>query len=183
MNGPRGTLNGVKVTGRARVVCGALAAAGVAVVTAVASDPSVTKGVDRLYAPSGAVLDYAVTVTNLADPAVDVGLFTDDFPAQLAGCTWTCSATGGGWCELAGGGGDIGQLLSVPVGATVTIGASCTFAPSPGQECAANVAAFLTMDPDTTTRGFATTCQEGVTVFFDGFESGDPGMWSMHTDK
>jgi hypothetical protein len=137
----------------------------------------VTKEVDRPYAPPGAQLAFGVTVANLANPAVDVGLFTDDFPDQLAGCTWTCSATGGGWCELGGGSGDISQLLSVPVGASVRIDASCTFVPSPGFECAANAAGFFTMDPDTTTRGFATTCQEGVTVFFDGFESGDTSAW------
>ncbi len=136
-----------------------------------------TKTVDHLYAPPAAVLTYAITVANLANPAVDVGLFTDDFPDQLAGCSWTCSAAGGAWCEIAGGSGDVSQLLSVPVGASVSIAAMCTFVPSNGHECAANVAAFFTMDPDTNTRGFAATCEAEVTVFFDGFETGDTSAW------
>lgn len=157
---------------------GAMVVAASAPVGASAADLAVAKGVDHLYAPPSAVLTYAITVDNLANPDVDVGLFTDDFPDQLAGCTWSCTAAGGGWCELAAGSGDISQLLSVPVGAEVSIDASCTFGPSPGHECAANEAAFFTMDPDTTTRGFATTCESGTTVFFDGFESGDTAMWS-----
>jgi len=168
----------VKTAGRTWCVHGVLVVACLGAAVASAADLTVAKHVDQFYAPPSALLTYEITVVHLANPAVDVGLFTDDFPDQLAGCTWTCSTTGGGWCELASGSGNISQLLSVPVGAAVSIAATCTFIPSPGHECAANVAVFSTMDPDTTTRGFATTCQAGVTVFFDDFESGDTSGWA-----
>jgi hypothetical protein len=171
---PRGRINGVKLSGRIRPLISMLVVAGVAAGVVTASELWVRKEVDLLYAPPSATLSYSITVSNLAEPAVDVGLFSDEFPDQLGGCTWTCAAVGGGWCEAAAGSGDISQLLSVPVGASVSIAAACTFAPSAGHECAANVTVFSTMDPDTTTRGFATTCEAGATVFFDGFEGGTP---------
>lgn len=139
---------------------------------------TVAKEVDRPFASASDPLTYTITIANPCNPDVSTGLFTDDFPGEVTGCTWTCSATGAGWCDVASGAGDIEQLVSVPIGSSVTIAAECTFAPSPGHECAVNSAEFFTMDPDILTRGEALTCDWGIILFFSDFESGDTSSWS-----
>lgn len=140
---------------------------------------SVVKEVDRFAADHSDVLTYTITVNNGGITAVTTGMFRDDFPNEVTGCTWICSTTGGGWCDSAGGTGDIEQLITVPVGSSATISATCTFAPDPGHECAVNVAEFFTMDPDTFNQDSATTCETWVVILFDGFESGNTSSWSV----
>ncbi len=175
---PGGRVEDMKNGERVGLILGAVLIVGIAVPGTPDDGLAVDKAVDQRLAPPGAELTYTITVANLANPAVATGLFTDDFPDEVEDCAWTCSETEDAWCEFASGTGDISQLVSVPVGASVRIDATCTFAPSPGFECASNVAEFFTMDPDTITRGFATTCQSGIIVFFDDFESGDTMEWS-----
>jgi uncharacterized repeat protein (TIGR01451 family) len=148
------------------------------VAPAAAGDPTLTKEVDRSYAQTAEALAYTITVANSAQASITTGMFTDSFPQEVAGCSWSCSVTGAGWCEFESGAGDIAQLVSIPMGTTATIEASCTFDPSPGHECATNVASFATMDPDTTAVDSAKTCDSAVTVFFDGFDTGTTEAWS-----
>ena len=148
-------------------------------VTVAADDGvTVTKHVDRLTATAGDPLTYTVTIAHTDDPDIATGLFEDDFPASLTSCTWTCAATGPGWCEQDSGAGDIFQLVWVPLGETATIEASCTFAPSAEELSVGNTASFQTMDPDTFNQSTVITWNEAWLVFADGFESGGWSSWS-----
>lgn len=149
------------------------------VVSAADDGVTVSKQVDRPYAFPWDPLNFTIVIANLSNSEIAAGWFEDDFPAELAGCSWTCAVTGSGWCELAAGTGDVSQLVWVPVGESATIDASCTFSPSPGGWCSTNVATFSTMDPDTFNQGSATTCNAALVVFADDFESGNTSRWSL----
>jgi len=141
---------------------------------------TVIKTVDQTMAPAQAILEYTVDVENHSSPQIGGGLFTDEFPDELDTCSWTCTSVGPGSCDFPTSGvGDIWHLDYVPVGTRVTYEITCTFNSSAGRECAENVAKFNTMDPDTETVGIAKTCLAGVTIFFDGFESGDITRWCI----
>ena len=117
---------------RTGLILGLLLAANFAVPTMAADSFSVNKNVDRYAADPSDLLTYSITVANAGFTAVTIGLFSDEFPDEVTGCTWTCSTAGGGWCEHAGGSGDIEQLLSVPVGSTATVDSRDNTATNPG---------------------------------------------------
>jgi len=157
-------------------LCVSLAAAMVASV-AVGSGLTLTKEVNLGLAPAFAELVYTVTVAHPLNTPHNGGLLVDVFPEEVDACAWTCTSSAGAVCEAASGNGDIEHIAWVPFGTWLTYEITCVFAPSPGQECAFNVATLSTMDPDTITIAGVTTCEAGVTVFFDDFESGDTSAW------
>ncbi len=70
------------------------------------------------YVP-GAPLQYVITATNVG-PSDAVGARVQDvLPAVLTSVTWTCASAAGASCGAAGGTGDIDQLVTLPVGASV----------------------------------------------------------------
>ena len=71
------------------------------------------------YIP-GSALTYTVTVVNNGPSTANGARVQDRFPAQIAGFSWTCSATGAGSCLRANGVGDIDSLISLPSGAQAT---------------------------------------------------------------
>ncbi len=142
---------------------------------------TVTKQVDQPYAFPADPLSYTMVIANLSNSQISTGWFQDDFPAELGGCSWTCAATGSGWCEFASGTGDVDSLVWVPLGESATISATCTYAPLPSALCTTNVASFSTMDPDTFNQGSAMTCNAARVVLIDDFESGDTSHWSSAT--
>jgi len=165
-------------TGLNQLLLGALLTTGFLASVSAEDCVTVAKEVDQPFAYPSATLAYTITVANPCDPEVGTGLFTDDFPAEVAQCTWDCSATGSGWCEVASGAGDIEQLISVPSGSSVIIDAVCTFSPSTGHECALNRAEFVTMDPDVLRTGIAQTCDWSIIIFLADFDSGNTSSWS-----
>ena len=88
-------------------------------------DVSIAKsnGVNGLTA--GATTTYTITVSNPGANAVSGVTVTDNFPSTLAGCVWTCAASGSGSCPVAFGSGNIGQTVVVAAGGTVTFSATC----------------------------------------------------------
>ena len=94
--------------------------------TAPSADLSISKtnGVNGLS--PGAATTYTITVSNPSANAVSNVTVSDSFPASLAGCTWTCAASGTGSCPVAFGSGNISQSVVIAAGGTVTFSATCT---------------------------------------------------------
>lgn len=67
----------------------------------------------------GAPTTYTIDVTNAGPLPVAVATVTDTMPAELAGATWTCVASGGGICAAAGAGDIVDASAALPVGAAL----------------------------------------------------------------
>ena len=76
-------------------------------------------------AVEGQPLSWAIGVTNAGPFTASGALVTDSFPSMVSGVTWTCVPAGGASCP-AGGSGDIGASVSLPVGGSLAIHASGT---------------------------------------------------------
>jgi uncharacterized repeat protein (TIGR01451 family) len=89
------------------------------------ADLAVTKDDGVTEVGAGGALTYTIEVTNLG-PADAFGAgITDDLPVELT-CTWACVGAAGGICEPAPPAGDLDETVDLPLGATVTLTASCT---------------------------------------------------------
>ncbi|MEZ5332198.1 MAG: GEVED domain-containing protein [Thermoanaerobaculia bacterium] len=98
------------------------------------ADLSVVKDDGQTTAVPGGQVTYVVTAANATGPDPAVGArVVDAFPSQLHSCTTDCVAAGGAACtvdsEAEGegmGGAGIDQLVSLPVGGSVTFTTTCT---------------------------------------------------------
>lgn len=127
----------------------------------------------------GEIAALEITIGNAGPGDAMVTTATVDFPAELTGVAWVCAATGGGSCTAAGA-GDIDDSPTLPVGSSVTYTATGT-APDPFVGLL-TVAGSLTLppfivDPDPADNA-ASAVIRSVTIFEDGFESGDTTGWS-----
>jgi uncharacterized repeat protein (TIGR01451 family) len=103
------------------------------------ADLSITKTDGVTNVAAGGTLTYAIVTSNAGPQAATGATVTDTFPAALS-CTWTCAGTGGGTCS-ASGTGNIGDVVNLPSGASVTHTAVCIVAPAtPGGSLITNTA-------------------------------------------
>ena len=93
------------------------------------ADLAITKTNGSTSTPPGAPVVYTLVASNAGPNAATGAVVTDNFPATLNACTWTCVGAGGGTCT-ASGIGNIADGVDLPVAATATYTASCTVAPS-----------------------------------------------------
>ncbi len=101
----------------ARISSGALTTSEF-VPTLVGIDLEVTMEADVEFVASGDVIVYTLEISNIGDvDAVDAQV-SDTLPAEIAGITWTCAASGAATCS-ASGSGPINETFSVPVGGSV----------------------------------------------------------------
>src|SRR5436190_4175029 len=92
------------------------------------ADLSITKTDGQTSANAGNPVTYTITVTNPSSNAVaNVGV-SDTFVATLSGCTWSCTASAGGSCQNANGGGNISTASNgiAGNGGTLVFSATCT---------------------------------------------------------
>jgi uncharacterized repeat protein (TIGR01451 family) len=94
--------------------------------TAPSADLSIAKSDGVSAIAPGTATTYSIVVTNPSANAVSNVTVADTFTSNLAGCTWTCSASSGGSCPNAFGVGDISQKVVVGAAGTVTFNATCT---------------------------------------------------------
>jgi uncharacterized repeat protein (TIGR01451 family) len=92
------------------------------------ADLSITKTDGMTTAVPGGSVTYTITAAN-SGPNVALATVGDTFPAACTSVAWTCVGAGGGVCT-AGGSGNIGDSVNLPVGASVTYTATCTLSPS-----------------------------------------------------
>ena len=89
-------------------------------------DLSVTKSDGQTSINAGSPTTYTIQVGN-SGPSHAVGAtVTDNFPADLTGATWTCSATGGSSCAAGPVAGNISDSVTVLAGGTLTYTVSAT---------------------------------------------------------
>ena len=72
----------------------------------------------------GGSVTYTITASNAGPSNATGATVADTFPASLT-ATWTCAGAGGGTCTAAGA-GNINDVVSLPVGGSVTYTASAT---------------------------------------------------------
>jgi uncharacterized repeat protein (TIGR01451 family) len=89
------------------------------------ADLSITKDDGRTGASPGGTVTYEITVANAGPSDVTGATVSDAFPADLTGCAWTCTASGSASCS-AGGSGNLGDSVDLPVGTSVVYTATCT---------------------------------------------------------
>ena len=94
-----------------------------------AADLAITKADGVSSVIQGQGLTYTITATNAGPGSATGATVTDNFPAALTSCTWTCAASVGASCT-ASGNGNIGDTITLPSAATVTYTANCTVAAS-----------------------------------------------------
>jgi len=92
------------------------------------ADLSISKTDGVTSATPGGSVTYTIIASNAGPSNASGSSVADTFPASLT-CTWTCVGAGGGACT-AGGAGNIGDTVNLPVGGSVTYTASCTISPS-----------------------------------------------------
>jgi hypothetical protein len=128
---------------------------------------------------NGETAEVTVTIANFGpDPSAEVDVSVD-FPAELTGLAWTCVGSGGGSCTPAGS-GDIADLADLPAGASVVYTAMGQV-PDPFVgilSVAGSVAPpSYVSDPDPSDNS-GTAEIRSLSIFEDGFESGDTAAWS-----
>ncbi|HSX62047.1 MAG TPA: fibronectin type III domain-containing protein [Tahibacter sp.] len=89
---------------------------------------SITKTDGSTTVNPGATVTYTIVAGN-SGPNAATTTVTDNFPASLNGCTWTCSGSGA-TCGSASGNANISDTGSIPPGGTLTYVAMCTLSPS-----------------------------------------------------
>jgi uncharacterized repeat protein (TIGR01451 family) len=100
----------------------------------------------------GEVLTYTIVASNAGPNAVVGATVTDNFPADLTGVSWTCTASAGSACGSAGGTNDINATVNLLVGGTATFTATTTVsmaATGPIANTATIGVPAGTTDPDT----------------------------------
>ena len=78
----------------------------------------------------GQAVTYTMTITNSGPSAAPAATVTDTFPAGLGGCSWSCSPAGGGTCNAGPVGGNVNDVVSLPLNAVLTYTANCTVSQS-----------------------------------------------------
>ena len=89
------------------------------------TDLAITKTDNAATAVPGTGITYTIVATNNGPSDALGATVTDNFPAGLSGVTWTCV----GACTPSGAGA-INEVVSLPVGASVTFTVSATIATS-----------------------------------------------------
>jgi uncharacterized repeat protein (TIGR01451 family) len=146
------------------------------------TDLSVTKTNRRTEIVETFDYPYTITVTNSGPHDAMGATVSDNFPAELTDCSWTCAPTVGATCT-ASGAGSINDLADLPTGAAVVYTATCTVAASSGtcSNTATITAPAGISDPNPGNN--SATDADHVTaladwIFGDGFESGGVAAWS-----
>jgi uncharacterized repeat protein (TIGR01451 family) len=98
-------------------------------VAAPVADLTVTKTDGSGTAAPGTSISYTIVAGNAGPSTATGATVTDNFPPQITGVTWTCTAAGGAACP-ASGAGNLAALVDLPSGGTATFVATGTIAAS-----------------------------------------------------
>jgi len=84
------------------------------------TDLSITKTDGSTTYVAGSAITYTIVVSNAGPLSATGAMVTDTFPpTQISGASWSCVASAGASCT-AGGSGNIGDTVDIPVGGTLT---------------------------------------------------------------
>ena len=93
------------------------------------ADVTIAKTDNRTSVLAGATTTYVLTASNRGAVAANGAIVTDNFPAPLNNCTWTCSASSGSSCPAAGS-NNIAASVNLAVNGTATFTATCGVSPT-----------------------------------------------------
>jgi uncharacterized repeat protein (TIGR01451 family) len=88
------------------------------------ADLSISKDDGQSIATPGASVTYTIVVSNNGPDDATGASVNDTFPSALSGCTWTCTASAGSSCTVAGS-GNISDTVDLLVGGMATYTATC----------------------------------------------------------
>jgi uncharacterized repeat protein (TIGR01451 family) len=92
---------------------------------------TLAKSDGRTTIQPGQSLVYTIEVRNGGPSLVSGVSLVDNFPVELTGISWSCSATPGGSCSITGvQSGNVNTLLSLPPGGAATVTANATVRPT-----------------------------------------------------
>lgn len=142
--------------------------------TADSADLSITKDDGVTDAAAGSAVTYTITASNAGPSAVASATVTDNFPAECATVSWTCTGASGGTCT-ASGTGNIVDAAVLPVGASVAYSATCNIdAMATGTLANTATVSSATSDPDSANNSATDTDTLTVNpndvIFIDGFD-------------
>ncbi|MEM9552788.1 MAG: CARDB domain-containing protein [Acidobacteriota bacterium] len=113
------------------------------------SELSITKTDGATVSTIGGSITYTIVGTNAGPDDIFNATVTDTFPADLTGCTWTCSASAGSSCS-ASGSGDLSDTVSLLENGTVTYTVNCSISASASPGTLSNTASITSAAVDTT---------------------------------
>ncbi|MEM8929895.1 MAG: DUF11 domain-containing protein [Acidobacteriota bacterium] len=146
-----------------------------------ATDLAITKDDGATTSNPGDPIVYTITATNNGPTdalGADAAAVSDLFPADLTGCTWTCTASAGSTCTAIGA-GDISDSADLLVGGTATYTATCTI-DAGASGTLTNTATISSLLPDPVPANNSATDNNTLTpTFFDDFEDGDFADWTL----
>lgn len=150
-------------------------------VDATETDLAVTKTDGLFQSDPGTTLHYVIVATNNGPSDVVGATVEDVLPAQLTGCTWTCTPAAGADCTTGGTGGITDAAVDLPAGTSVQYDLWCTFQPVAEESVFNTVtitepAGITELDPDDNSA--TDTTHATLTIFTDGFESGNTSAWT-----
>jgi uncharacterized repeat protein (TIGR01451 family) len=132
-------------------------------------DLSIAIDDDRDFAQGGGTVEYTIVVHN-AGPNAAVGAQVKDLlPFNLVDASWTCTPDAGASCTPAGD-GDIDDMVTLPMGATLTylLDATVVADPEVPIENSVSVSAPVGV-PDANGTNNSATDIDAVGIFADGF--------------
>jgi uncharacterized repeat protein (TIGR01451 family) len=93
-----------------------------------AADLSVTKTDGVASAAPGGSTTYTITASNAGPSDAPGATVADTFPAACTTASWTCVPAGGATCTAGPVNGNIGDVVNLPAGGSVTYSATCNIA-------------------------------------------------------
>ncbi len=146
------------------------------------ADVAITKTDGATTEIPGTSVTYTIVASNAGPGTAPTVTVADTFAATLTGCSTICVAAGGASCDAGPILGNLSTNASLPLGGSATYTATCTI----------SLAATGTLvNTATATVGGGVSDPHGannsatdidtllsLTVFVDGFESGNTGQWS-----
>jgi uncharacterized repeat protein (TIGR01451 family) len=117
------------IDGQARPALGGFDA-GADEIPAPTADLSITKSDGVTAVTAGGPVSYSIVVANAGPNAVTGAPVTDPFPASLTVSSWTCTASAGSSCTVAGTGNARTGTVSLLAGGSATFTAATTLAAS-----------------------------------------------------
>ena len=93
------------------------------------ADVAITKTDGRTSVDAGASVTYSIVATNSGNIAATGAVVTDNFPAPLNNCAWTCSASAGSSCPSSGS-NNIAATVNLAVNGSATFTATCGVSPT-----------------------------------------------------
>ena len=146
------------------------------------ADVSITKTDGATTATPGTQVTYTIVASNAGPSPAPTVTVADTFVASLTGCSTTCVASGGASCTAGPILGNLSTNANLPVGGSATYTATCNLSSAATgslvNTATATVGGGVTDPVPGNNSATDTDTILSLTIFIDGFETGNTGQWS-----